>query len=188
MNGQYNRPLTLVDFLYLIALYLGINSILSIYHWEVYVFFMVITLSLIVDWTSAFTMSPQGSATLLLSDICTSVNYLCIYQALIHLDLTNPITYVRYFFHYSTIFTIYSIWNVILMRNNKATQETTKFLTLYTEAGSIFAIGCFCSAVLDMGGIIPANICLVIAWIISFIHFCELLSWLKDTFLNEHQR
>ena len=186
MNGQYNRPVTLTDFLYLIVLYLGISSILSFYNWQVYVFYIIITLSLIVDWTSAFTMSPQGSAKLLLSDIFTSLNYLCLYQALTHLDLSLAGTYVRYFFHYGTVFTIYSIWNVILLKSNDATQATAKFLIAYTVAGIIFAGCCFCSFAMGLCNLIPSNICLVIAWIICMIHFCELLLWLKDTFVNEH--
>ncbi len=188
MNGEYNRPLTLTDFLYLIVLYLGINSLLTCQQWQIYILFTVISLSLIVDWTSAFTMSPKASKILLISDILTSINYLCLYQATTSLEFSNTTTFVRYFFHYAIVFIIYSIWNIFLLIKTQATQETANFLKTYTIVGIVFSFVCLISFVLVLTNIVSTFVCLNISWVICLIHFLELFLWLWFTFFKPRKK
>lgn len=188
MNGPYNRSLTLTDFIYLVVLFLGINSVETALCWEAFVFFSIISLSLIIDWTSAFTVSIKGTPVFLLADIITVANYLCLYQCLCKLNMETTASYVMYFVHYGIVFTIYTVWNILLLKNNNATKNTISFISFFSVIGFVMALCCFVFVSLIHFHIISAKTCSAIAWIISVIHLGELLFWVKGTFFNKRSK
>lgn len=189
MNGPYNRSLTLTDFIYLVVLFLGINSVETALCWEAVFFFSIISLSLIIDWTSAFTASiKKGTPVLLLADIITATNYLCLYQCLCRLNMETTATYVMYFVHYGIVFTIYTAWNILLLKNNNATKDTVSFMTFFSVIGFAMALCCFVAVALSHFQIITAKTCYAIAWFITGIHLGELLFWVKGTFFDKRSK
>lgn len=183
MNGNYNRPLTLTDFLYVLVFFLGLYSIISLECSNIYVFYIVITVSLIVDWTSAFTMSASAGGILLFSDIITVSNYLCLYRALMVIDATQLSTYLRFFFHYAIVFLIYLLWNLIVLKSNSVTHSTKNFFIVYTILASICTCSCFAFFILIYFNFISLSICHIFAWSICGVHSLILVTWIIKTFI-----
>lgn len=183
MNGNYNRPLTLTDFLYLLIFFFGLNSILSIECGGIYILYFVVTMSLLVDWTSAYTMSSNAGGLLLFSDIITVSNYMCLYKALLTIVETETISYLRFCFHYSILFLIYFIWNILVIRKNKVTDKTKRFFIVYSFLAFIGMDICILFWILIYLNIIPLNVCQVFIWGISGIHFLILVTWIIKTFI-----
>lgn len=183
MNGNYNRPLTLTDFLYVLVFFLGLHSIISLEWSNIYVFYIVITISLIVDWTSAFTMSASAGGILLCSDIVTTSNYLCLYRALIVIDVTQLSTYLRFFFHYAIVFLIYLLWNLIIIKKNSATHSTQKFFIVYTIFAFICTGICFTFFILIFLNIVSLKVCHIFVWSICGVHLLILITWIIKTFI-----
>lgn len=182
MNRNYNRWLTLTDFLYLSIFFYGLNSILSFKLSAVYILYFVITLSLILDWVSAFTMSVNAGNILLISDIITVSNYLCLYKAILAIDIAKLASYLRFFFHYAIVFFIYLAWNITVIKNNRATNKTKKFFITYTWLASICCIICFTFFVLIYTNVISSNMCSMSAYAICGAHFLILITWIIKTF------
>lgn len=187
MNGNYNRPLTLTDFLYLLVFFLGLYSILCLNFSSVYILYIVITISLLVDWTSAFTMSTKAGNILLLSDIITISNYLCLYKALLVIDEEVSETYLRFCFHYAIVFLIYFVWNLVVIKKNSATASTKKFFMAYTILAFICTSICCAFGILIYFNIISLNICHVFVWGICGIHLLILITWIMKTFVTKEK-
>ena len=183
MNGNYNRPLTLTDFLYVLVFFLGLYSIISLEWSNIYFFYIVITISLIVDWTSAFTMSASAGGTLLFSDIVTTSNYLCLYRALMVIDVAKLSTYLRFFFHYAIVFLIYSIWKLIIIKKNSATHSTQNFFIVYTVFALICTCICFTFFIFIFVNIVSLKVCHIFVWSICGVHLLILATWIIKTFV-----
>ena len=183
MNGKYNRPLTLTDFLYLLAFFFGLNAILSIEFSSIYILYFVVTVSLLVDWTSAYTMSFNAGNLLLFSDIITVSNYICLYKALLFIVTTEITSYLRFCFHYLILFLIYFVWNVIVIRKNRVTNKTKKFFVLYYVVALIVMSICILFLILIYLNSISLNVCQVFIWSINGIHFLILVTWIIKTFI-----
>ena len=188
MNGNYNRALTLTDFLYLIVFFLGLYSILYLDFSSIYALYIVITISLVVDWTSAFTMSSKAGNILLLSDIVTTSNYLCLYKALLVIDEGISETYLRFIFHYAILFLIYFVWNLVVIKNNSATINTQRFFMVYTVLAFICISICFAFWGLIYLNIISLSICHVFVWGICGTHLLILITWIMKTFVTKEKK
>lgn len=187
MNGNYNRPLTLTDFLYVCVFFLGLHYILCLDFSGIYAIYTVITLSLMVDWTSAFTMSNEAGNVLILSDIITVSNYACLYKALLIIDREIIRTYLKFCFHYAIIFVIYFVWNLIIIKRNSVTMRTQKFFIVYTIVAFICASICGVFFVLIYFNIISLKVCHIFVWSICGIHLLIVATWTIKTFVAKRK-
>ena len=185
MNGKYNRALTLTDFLYLSVAFIGLNVVLELSNIYIYIIVIVVTFSLIVDWTSAFTMSPNAGNVLLLSDLCTVLNYLCLYKSIKYLCFDNLDTYLRFSFHYLMVYIIYFIWNVLVLKKEKnATPKTKSFFIVFTILSIVCSLICINFIILKVFNLITLQVAQIYVFVNCGGHAIILASWVLNTFVN----
>lgn len=183
MNGYYNRPLTLTDFLYLSVFFIGmckvnqINSVLLLFP------YVAISFSILLDWNSAITIA-NGGIKLLISDIVTSLNYLFLYMTFERIRLNNANTMIRFFVHYSLVFGIYFVWNILVIVAGKTTRKTKIFFGIYCFLAIIcFFIGIsFSIYIVIAKENVQVELCKYGIIVIALLHIIILLTWLIFTY------
>ena len=185
MNGYYNRPLTLTDFLYLSVFIIGISQFDKLEIPLIYFPYFVISLSILLDWNSAITIT-DGGIKLLTSDLLTVINYLLLYLSCKNVRLYSPNSFNMFFLHYSIIFLIYLIWNLIIIQG-KTENDTKKFFRIYNVIAFIIFLYCIilvvyinCFKTTNIKNII-CNTSLIV---ISFCHLIVLITWFVKTYFN----
>lgn len=183
MNGYYNRPLTLTDFLYLSVFFIGMCKIYQIGEILVFLPFITVSCSILLDWNSAITIA-NGGMKLLISDLITVLNYLCLYMTFEHINLKSADTIVMFFVHYSIIFLIYFIWNILVVIGGKTTKKTKIFFGSYSFIAIVCFVMCitFIIYIAIMGENIQNEWCNIVIIIISAIHIITLTTWVIWTY------
>lgn len=183
MNGYYNRPLTLTDFLYLSVFFIGMCKVNQINSALLFLPYIAISFSILLDWNSAITIA-NGGIKLLISDIVTSLNYLFLYMTFEHIRLNSANTMIRFFAHYSLVFAIYFVWNILVIVAGKTTKKTKIFFGIYCFLAIVCFFICIASSIYIV--ISKENVrvesCKYGIIIIALFHIFILFTWLIFTY------
>lgn len=155
-----------------------INSVLLLFP------YVAISFSILLDWNSAITIA-NGGIKLLISDIVMSLNYLFLYMTFEHIRLNNTNTMIRFFVHYSLIFGIYFVWNILVIVAGKTTKKTKIFfLGVYCLLAMIcFFIGIsFSIYIVIVKENVQVELCKYGIIVIVLFYIIILLTWLIFTY------
>lgn len=142
-SGALAEVATPVDLLYIGAILLAFGILFFIQDELLYLVYPVALFSLCLDWQSARVAHRRNSTVFLALDLITVLNYISLFVAMT-LAASHPIRFSKLIWlNYGALFTIYIIWNAIMMSIRDTVAESRRFFFRFSMAaipGSLSAI------------------------------------------------